>query len=290
MPWFQSASSRYSSGSPTRNATGDHPTLAGGPACNDTSFACGSIDENRYYGGVMKSSTGGGGGGGGGGSIASGGGKTGAGGSPLCVPDASHSAAGPFHRTRSVDSTADFRDTEWTPPDSSYGAACPVCGCVPKNVRRMVEFSMIAAMVVAFVYLLITTSIDLSDERNRNRGGGGSNSTSTHAATSSGGGSGQSALTDDGFYIESSYKADDELTDDAQGKNNGNGYNSNYNRNGGGYYYYHYKYKNSGGDNNDDGNNNQNANDGAYQAAETDDGNGGGGGGRERIRHLRSWI
>lgn len=67
-------------------------------------------------------------------------------------------------RARGDDDTlADFDDSEWTPQDSSYGAACPVCGCIPKNVRRLIESSLIAGMVVAFVWMLVATSIHVTN-------------------------------------------------------------------------------------------------------------------------------
>ena len=65
------------------------------------------------------------------------------------------------------DSLIDFEDSEWTPQDSAYGAACPVCGWIPKEVRRMIEFTLIAVMVVGFVYLVVTTSIKINNERSK---------------------------------------------------------------------------------------------------------------------------
>lgn len=65
-----------------------------------------------------------------------------------------------------AETVSNFSSSEWTPEDSAYGAACPVCGCIPKHVRRMIEFSLIAGMFFAFVYVLVKTSVDLADERN----------------------------------------------------------------------------------------------------------------------------
>lgn len=70
---------------------------------------------------------------------------------------------------------ADFTDAEWTPPDSSYGAAFPVGGWIPKNIRRLIEWTVIGMVVVGIVLFVITTSIriatsggyslDLDDDR-----------------------------------------------------------------------------------------------------------------------------
>ena len=65
-----------------------------------------------------------------------------------------------------AETVSNFSSSEWTPADSAYGAACPVCGCIPKHVRRMIEFSLIAGMFFAFVYILVKTSVDIADERN----------------------------------------------------------------------------------------------------------------------------
>ena len=89
------------------------------------------------------------------------------------------------------DSLADFDESEWTPQDSAYGAACPVCGFIPKQIRRLIEFSMIAGMIVGFVYLLVTTSIHITNDRNNSLQ---TNSTSTSDY-------GQIALDDD-LYVE----------------------------------------------------------------------------------------
>lgn len=65
-----------------------------------------------------------------------------------------------------AETVSNFSSSEWTPADSAYGAACPVCGCIPKRVRRMIEFSLIAGMFFAFVYILVKTSVNIADERN----------------------------------------------------------------------------------------------------------------------------
>jgi hypothetical protein len=69
--------------------------------------------------------------------------------------------------TNDVDdlSIADFKDSEWTPPDSSYGAAIPVGGWIPKNVRRLIEWIMIACLLLAAGYVVVVASIRISDQR-----------------------------------------------------------------------------------------------------------------------------
>ena len=95
----------------------------------------------------------------------------------------------PVTSVKSSDTLESFKSNEWTPPDSSYGAACPVCGCVPKRVRRMIEISLLAAMAIGFIYLLVSTSIYVSNERHKN------------ATNSSNMNSGQVALDDDAYYV-----------------------------------------------------------------------------------------
>lgn len=100
-----------------------------------------------------------------------------------------------------TDSLASFHESEWTPQDSAYGAACPVCGCIPKHVRRMIEFSLIAIMVVGFVWILVATSIQVTNAR---KDAMQSNSTDYH--------NGQMIAVDDDFYVE--VTNDDLMVDD----------------------------------------------------------------------------
>jgi hypothetical protein len=62
-------------------------------------------------------------------------------------------------------SVADFDESEWTPPDSSYGAAIPVAGWIPKPIRRTIEGTLIALAIVALVYMVVTTSMRVTNER-----------------------------------------------------------------------------------------------------------------------------
>ena len=58
------------------------------------------------------------------------------------------------------DSLADFNDAEWTPQDSAYGAAIPVCGWVPKRLRQGIEATIISFAVFVLGYLIVKTSIN----------------------------------------------------------------------------------------------------------------------------------
>jgi hypothetical protein len=71
------------------------------------------------------------------------------------------------------DSLADFDDSEWTKQDSSYGAAIPFGGMIPKNIRRTIESTVIALLVIGLVYLVVATSIRVTEDSTRH-----SNSTS----------------------------------------------------------------------------------------------------------------
>jgi hypothetical protein len=66
-----------------------------------------------------------------------------------------------------ADSLADFKESEWTQPDSSYGAAIPFGGWIPKPIRQMIEWTLIALGTAVFVYLIVTTSMRVSDERTK---------------------------------------------------------------------------------------------------------------------------
>ena len=82
------------------------------------------------------------------------------------------------------ESISNFSKSEWTPPDSAYGAACPVCGWIPKHVRRMIEFSLICVMVLAFLYMVVTFSSYIS---NSHKEAGSKNSSSDYSKSHSGG-------------------------------------------------------------------------------------------------------
>ena len=63
------------------------------------------------------------------------------------------------------ESVQDFHESEWTPPDSSYGAAIPLFGWIPKNTRRHIEFTILLILVLGLVYLVVMLSIMISEAR-----------------------------------------------------------------------------------------------------------------------------
>lgn len=129
--------------------------------------------------------------------------------------------------SRGADSIGDFDSADWTPQDSAYGAACPLCGWVPKRVRRMIEVSLIAGMAFGFVYLVVTTSMHINNERNAQK------ATENTTSISDSYNGGQIALDDDLYveynrnYVDDNYYADDATNDDA-GYYTNNGYDDAY--------------------------------------------------------------
>jgi len=79
-----------------------------------------------------------------------------------------------------------FSDEEWTPQDSAYGAACPVCGCLPKHIRRGIELTLIGMLIFLLVYMVVTTSIRVNAD---------------HASAKTGSQASQS-LRDDDYFVE----------------------------------------------------------------------------------------
>jgi hypothetical protein len=64
--------------------------------------------------------------------------------------------AGKKHRAQQYlstysDPSSSSTDVEWTPEDSSYGAAIPVCGCIPKHIRRMIEYCLCIILLLSFI-------------------------------------------------------------------------------------------------------------------------------------------
>mmetsp|Transcript_17359 Transcript_17359/g.20035 ORF Transcript_17359/g.20035 Transcript_17359/m.20035 type:complete len:333 (+) Transcript_17359:143-1141(+) len=58
----------------------------------------------------------------------------------------------------------DWDNREWTPKDSAYGAACPICGFLTKNVRRGIEFSLIALACFGLILLIVHVSISITND------------------------------------------------------------------------------------------------------------------------------
>ncbi|CAB9520872.1 expressed unknown protein [Seminavis robusta] len=114
------------------------------------------------------------------------------------------------------DSLADFDEGEWTPQDSSYGAAIPVCGWVPKRLRQFIEATLISFAVFVLVYIVVTTSISISEAKDAGR--------EVYNDTSSGSKVYDNGLEfDDDWYVEYSQYPNEDDDYFYDGDNNGNG-------------------------------------------------------------------
>ena len=71
-------------------------------------------------------------------------------------------------QTLSMQSTMtenEFNERDWTPQDSSYGAAFPFCGWVPKSKRQLIEKVMIALAGLFVIYVITTIAMLLTSDR-----------------------------------------------------------------------------------------------------------------------------
>ncbi len=50
---------------------------------------------------------------------------------------------------------------EWTPPDSSYGAAVPACGWIPKRARKFLEVVFFVLSVALLIFVLVKAGLEL---------------------------------------------------------------------------------------------------------------------------------
>jgi hypothetical protein len=129
------------------------------------------------------------------------------------------------------DSLADFDETEWTPQDSAYGAAIPVCGWVPKRLRQGIEATVIAITVFALVYLVVTTSISISESKS----GGTHHLSRNDTYLNSGVKNYDNKLKfDDDYYIENSQYQSDWYVENSQYHDDEDDYFSSSNNNNGG--------------------------------------------------------
>jgi len=124
----------------------------------------------------------------------------------------------------------DFDESEWTPPDSSYGAAIPIGGWIPKPIRRMIEGTLIALGTAALVYMVVTTSMRVTNERNRSKhSDGGQNNNyvqsddyyvNAYDSNSNYVSNGNGMYSDDRYYNGGLYLDDDRYVAYDQGENN----------------------------------------------------------------------
>lgn len=98
----------------------------------------------------------------------------------------------PIEIAQTSTDVTDFDENEWTPQDSSYGAAIPICGWIPKSTRQLIEKAIMAVALFFICYLVVSLMIQL-----------------TSGFTSSGQSS--NIHMDDDFYVEMGH-------DDAEGK------------------------------------------------------------------------
>jgi hypothetical protein len=68
------------------------------------------------------------------------------------------------------DPVHDFDESEWTPMDSSYGAAIPLAGWIPKGIRRTIEFTVLLCIALIIVFFIVETSVrsDRNHKSNNN--------------------------------------------------------------------------------------------------------------------------
>lgn len=104
----------------------------------------------------------------------------------------------------SVQSTVtdtDYNDIEWTPEDSSYGAAFPFCGWLPKSLRQALEKALIALTGLLIIYAIVSIAILLTGDGEKKNG-----KTSTYNYD-------DFYSIDDDFYVRDQWNVDD--NDDA---------------------------------------------------------------------------
>ena len=61
-------------------------------------------------------------------------------------------------------SSSIMSEPEWTAQDSAYGAACPICGCIPKSVRKAIEFTLVSSFIMWTALFIISTSYKIGSE------------------------------------------------------------------------------------------------------------------------------
>ena len=110
-----------------------------------------------------------------------------------------------------VDCSFDSK-VDWTPQDSAYGAACPMFGCIPKKIRRRVEFFLLLFIFIGLIYFIVVVSMNLTNEHSQNKSQRSNNEDNKQNQ--------QAVDLDDNFYVDYSdmkyYTGsnDDRLQDD----------------------------------------------------------------------------
>ena len=52
--------------------------------------------------------------------------------------------------------------TDWTPQDSSYGAAVAACGWIPKRIRKLIEMIFFLVVSALIIFLVVKLGIQLT--------------------------------------------------------------------------------------------------------------------------------
>lgn len=86
----------------------------------------------------------------------------------------SQDSFGQESKSRTVPSTGSDVEVEWTEQDSSYGAACPVCGFVPKKTRQFIEILLITIGIFLSLAVVVKISIILNEDHSSDHSSGSS--------------------------------------------------------------------------------------------------------------------
>eukprot|EP00956_Cyclotella_meneghiniana_P025744 scaffold54354_cov49-Cyclotella_meneghiniana.AAC.7 len=65
-----------------------------------------------------------------------------------------------------------LRFKDWTPQDSSYGAAVPLCGFIPKRTRKLIEIIFFLVLSALIIYLVVKLGIKLTEHEHQSSSGG----------------------------------------------------------------------------------------------------------------------
>ena len=71
-------------------------------------------------------------------------------------------------QTLSMQSTMtenEFSERDWTPQDSSYGAAFPFCGWVPKSKRQLIEKVLLGLAGFFVIYMIVNIAMLLTSDK-----------------------------------------------------------------------------------------------------------------------------
>ncbi|KAL7464488.1 hypothetical protein ACHAXS_004828 [Conticribra weissflogii] len=87
------------------------------------------------------------------------------------IPDKLNSFNADWDTSMANEETARNPVVEWTPQDSSYGAAFPAFGWIPKRIRKLIESVFYVVVMSLLLYAVVKTGI-LLNSGNKNSGSG----------------------------------------------------------------------------------------------------------------------